>query len=102
MRLEKPGGTITVGGVHPSDAYRGGKSISLKYEGLDFKVSGMQVKKLKIDGVRAQAPGAPVPPDVYDEATFAAAPASETEEGSSGFEIEGGLPFDQVDRKSVV
>ncbi|HNW45113.1 MAG TPA: hypothetical protein PKI19_11455 [Elusimicrobiales bacterium] len=75
----------------------GGKSISLKYEGLDFKVSGMQVKKLKIDGVRAQAPGAPVPPDVYDEGSFAAAPASETEEGTSGFEIAAGLPFDQVE-----
>lgn len=73
-----------------------GKTVSLKYDGIDFSVSGGKGKKLRIDGVKAGTGGQNSLIGAYDEAVFQPVRAGEGKDNSSYFYIERGLPFEKV------
>lgn len=86
--------------ISDSDAAPGAqsKSIQLKYEGLDFNVSGIKTQKLKLDRVAAKT-GTNVARDrtvAYDEKIFAAPPMKKDKDGNSVIDIEANLPANRI------
>lgn len=74
-----------------------GKTVTLKYDGIDLSVSGGKGKKLKINGVTARTGGQNAVIGVYDEEDFRPEAAGETADNDSYFTISRGLPFDRVE-----
>ena len=74
----------------------GGKTVFLKYDGIDLNVSGGKGLKLRIDGVTARTGGHDSVVGVYDVETFQPSAAGETKDNSSYVVINKGVPFDKV------
>ena len=73
------------------------KTISLKYDGIDFTVSGVTGKKLRIAKITAHTGGKNSFVEVYDEKTFQPSSMIEIKNNSSYITINSGLPFDIVE-----
>lgn len=74
-----------------------GKTISLKYDGIDLNVSGGKGLKLRIDGVTARTGGRDSLVGIYDEADFKPSVTGENNDNTSYVIIDKGLPFDKVE-----
>lgn len=79
------------------EAGRGGKTVALKYDGIDFSVTGGKGVKLKINGVAARTGGYNSRVGVYDEELYTPSAAGEAADGSSYVAINGGVPFERVE-----
>jgi len=74
-----------------------GKTVTLKYDGIDLSVSGGKGKKLRIDGVKMRTGGQDAVVGVYDEKIFQPAAKGEMKDNSSYITITQGLPFERVE-----
>ncbi|MCX5791531.1 MAG: DUF3999 family protein, partial [Elusimicrobia bacterium] len=74
-----------------------GKTVSLKYDGIDLNITGGKGLKLRIDGVTARTGGQDSVVGVYDEASFEPSAAGENRDNTSYIVINKGLPFDKVE-----
>jgi len=74
---------------------RGGASIKLKYEGLDFSVEGMQKKEIRIQGAHALTALYRERVPVYDSKTFPDLSAKTDKDGNTVITLKAGLPVER-------
>lgn len=74
-----------------------GKTIALKYDGIDFRVSGGKGSKLRIDRVTAHTGGTNSLVETYDEKSYQPSSSGEMNDNLSYVIINSGLPFDLVE-----
>lgn len=74
-----------------------GKTVTLKYDGIDFSIIGGKGKKLRINGVSMRTGGQNTLVGIYDEKTFQPSDSGEMKDNSSYVTIRPGLPFDKVE-----